>query len=99
MKISFYAAADEEFGEAAQWYGARKAGLDDDFEREVLSSIDVISRSPRGFRAWPNVAEVRVFTMERFPFLIAYTQPATDELWILAVAHTSRRPGYWLDRL
>ena len=99
MKIEFYAAADIELGEAAQWYGARRAGLDDEFENEVLASLDVIAGSPRAFRAWPDVPEVRVFTMERFPYLIAYTLPSSEELWVLAVAHASRRPGYWLERL
>jgi hypothetical protein len=34
----------------------------------------------------------------RFPFRVVYElQP--DRIWIVAVAHLSRRPGYWTRRL
>jgi hypothetical protein len=41
---------------------------------------------------------VRVYSLSRFPFALPY---AADEaqLAILAVAHASRRPGYWQARL
>jgi len=38
------------------------------------------------------------FRTRRFPFRIVYElQP--DRIWIVAVAHLSRRPGYWARRL
>ena len=38
------------------------------------------------------------FRTKRFPFRIVYElQP--DRIWIMAVAHLSRRPGYWARRL
>jgi hypothetical protein len=36
--------------------------------------------------------------MERFPFAIYYADLPLA-IWILAFAHTSRKPGYWLRRL
>jgi len=42
--------------------------------------------------------EVRNAIIERFNYRVVYlVQP--HELVILAVAHTSRRPGHWHDRL
>jgi hypothetical protein len=38
------------------------------------------------------------FRTKRFPFRMVYVlQP--DRVWIVAVAHLSRKPGYWARRL
>ena len=37
------------------------------------------------------------FRLRRFPFSLIYTVMG-DQLRILAVAHHSRRPGYWRNR-
>jgi hypothetical protein len=34
----------------------------------------------------------------RFPFIIHYVD-LPDSVWIVAFAHTSRKPGYWQKRL
>jgi hypothetical protein len=39
----------------------------------------------------------RVLLLDRFPFTVAY-QIKGNEIVILALAHTSRRPGYWSRR-
>ena len=39
----------------------------------------------------------RRYTLRRFPYSIIY-QVTAKELRILAVAHHSRRPGYWKQR-
>jgi toxin ParE1/3/4 len=104
VKVVFHRAADDELGEAARWYGARSEGLDDDFEEEVMSALDVISEAPLAFREWPEIPGIRVFNMSRFPYLIIYTLlpttllPTGDGLLVLAVAHSSRAPGYWAGR-
>lgn len=100
MKVLVHALADEDLAEAARWYGKQSEGLDDEFEAEVLAALDVIAEAPWAFRQWEDTPEIRVFPMERFPFLIAYTPlPGGEALLILAIAHSSRQPGYWLDRL
>ena len=41
---------------------------------------------------------LRHFVLKRFPFSVVYA--ATDELvYIMAVAHGSREPGYWRARV
>lgn len=39
----------------------------------------------------------RRFTLTRFPYTIVYRMRETD-VYIVAIAHTSRRPGYWKNR-
>lgn len=94
--LRFYAAADEEFAAAALWYEQQVAGLGDVFENAVdlalASIIEAPERQPffeAGCRRWP---------LRRFPYSIVYLVEGED-LWIVAVAHERRRPGYWADRL
>ncbi len=35
--------------------------------------------------------------MERFPYILIY-QVRSDTIEFVAIAHTSREPGYWLKR-
>jgi toxin ParE1/3/4 len=104
VRVVFHWAADEELGEAAGWYGSRGEGLDEDFEDEIMSALDVISEAPLAFREWPGLPGIRVFNTNRFPYLIIYTLlpstlPSGDGLLVLAIAHSSRAPGYWAGRI
>jgi hypothetical protein len=40
----------------------------------------------------------RRFLLHRFPYLLIYREREDGVIQILAVAHTSRRPGYWKER-
>ena len=40
----------------------------------------------------------RRFVLERFPFVIHYAD-LPNTIWVLAFAHTSRKPGYSQRRL
>lgn len=41
----------------------------------------------------------RVCITDVYPYAIHYFIKPNDTIWIVAVAHMSRRPGYWLHRL
>lgn len=41
---------------------------------------------------------VRRFILSGYPYDLVYSVQA-EEIVILAIAHHSRQPGYWLDRL
>ncbi len=45
----------------------------------------------------PDERTIRRFLLRRFPYVIIY-EIVSDEIHILAVAHTKRRPGYWKNR-
>ena len=40
----------------------------------------------------------RVRMLRKYPYLVLYHE-LDDEVEVIAIAHTSRRPGYWEDRL
>jgi hypothetical protein len=39
----------------------------------------------------------RSWLLSRFPYRVIY-RVRDEDIYIVAIAHTSRRPGYWKDR-
>lgn len=96
MKSRFHEAAEIELAEAVAYYDARALGLGDRFLAEVKARAELIEQ-------YPEIApvidqDVRGKGLDRFPYTLMYVVE-TEELFIVAVAHQSKRPGYWMDRL
>lgn len=67
------------------------------FTRAVRSAFKLIARFPEAWAAYPKRPGVRRYVMKRYPFVIVYRELA-DEIRVLALAATKRRPGYWRGR-
>ncbi|MBI2894035.1 MAG: type II toxin-antitoxin system RelE/ParE family toxin [Deltaproteobacteria bacterium] len=95
----FHPEARAELVGATDWYGGCP-DVSTDFAAAVQAAIERIVRFPRAYARWPGVenAEVRRCVLRRFPFVIVYAIES-DEIVVLAIAHTSREPGYWARRL
>ncbi|HUT58358.1 MAG TPA: type II toxin-antitoxin system RelE/ParE family toxin [Phycisphaerae bacterium] len=95
MTCSFHPEAEAEFLGAIDFYEAREPGLGQDFAIQVYSTVRRIVSFPR---AWPVLGgDVRRCLTNRFPYGVLYTiEP--NGVFILAVMHLHRAPGYWLDR-
>jgi toxin ParE1/3/4 len=90
--------ADEELIDEIARYELRREGLGTEFLTAVREAVRLITQNPSAWQASEYAPDVRRFVMERFPFTIVYTELA-EEILIIAVAHTSREPGYWRRRL
>jgi toxin ParE1/3/4 len=96
MKSRFHAAAGAELSEAVGYYDGKAAGLGDSFLAEVKAATLSIQEYPE---IAPVIEDgVRAKPLVRFPYRLMYVVEA-HELYIVAVAHQSKRPGYWADRL
>jgi plasmid stabilization system protein ParE len=96
MIYSIHPDAEMEFAAAADFYDQREAGLGESFSKEVFATIDRIIEFPN---SWPRTSQrTRRCLCNRFPYSVIYRNTDTD-LTIYAVAHQSRKPGYWKDRL
>lgn len=95
MTFSFHPEAEEEFSAAIEYYEERETGLGYDFSVEVFTAIHNITNHPD---AWPVVEEdIRRCLVNRFPFGVLYSiEP--NGIFIIAVMHQRRRPGYWKER-
>ena len=58
-------------------------------------SVDLMLRHPQLGASWRHGK--RRLIIQRFPYSIIYTVRG-EQIHILAVAHHSRRPGYWRRR-
>lgn len=95
MIYEFHPEAEQEFIEAAARYELDVPGLGTRFGAEVGRVIELLLDSPN--IGAPIEAESRHFVLRRFPHSIVYAV-VSETLYILAVAHGSRAPGYWQSR-
>ena len=95
LKLIFHPAAGEELTEAAAFYEQRENGLGEEFLREFQRVVRLVLKCPG---RWP-VREYgfRKVGLSRFPHSIRYVEH-NEFLYIIAVPHASRKPGYWKQR-
>jgi hypothetical protein len=98
-KITWDAEAGCELNCSALFYSRRGgAELGNRFLHSVDQLVESIQRAPDSFKS--VFGEVRKARLPRFPYyLIYWLDVDTDSIHILALAHTSREPAYWKDRL
>jgi plasmid stabilization system protein ParE len=87
--------------EAAAWYERERAGLGRDFAAALEAVLDLIEEGVVPLAPMPAAAGTggtRRIMLRRFPYDVV-VQELPGETLIVAVAHQSRRPGYWVGRL
>jgi plasmid stabilization system protein ParE len=81
---------------AARWYASQSVSAANGFVHAFDFALAQIEERPY---AWPPYLwSTRRFLLQRFPYHIVYWADASRVV-VIAVAHLSRRPGYWRDRL
>lgn len=96
MNVIFHEDAEAELVGQIEYYEDKVPGLGLDFLKEIEQSVSLIAGSPT---VWPlRGLGCRRYLINRFPFSIFYLLKP-DTVWIVAIAHTSRRPYYWKERL
>ncbi len=96
MRYFLHPEAEEDLREAAQFYRERAGGsLSQSLFTEFERSVGLLLQHPWLGAVWKYGK--RRFVMRRFPYSLIYTVVG-EEIRILAVAHHSRRPGYWRGR-
>jgi len=94
-RIQVSSEAEAEFTNALCWYAERSQSAALSFDSEFDALLAKIAVHPNRF---PMCDERhRYVLMRRFPYELIYRTIA-GVVTIVAVAHTSREPGYWNDR-
>jgi plasmid stabilization system protein ParE len=99
--VELSAGAEQDLRDAAHWYEGQRATLGDEFTAELTRCLLLIGEAPERWPVHPGRAGKRVvrrFVMDHFPFSIAYLVRGQSVV-VVAIAHTSRRPEYWRDRI
>ena len=96
-EIKFHDAAAIEYDAAFDWYLARSADAASRFDTEVERALRQIAESPQRWAA--GISGTRRHLLRKFPFMLIYRELSQKTVQIVAVAHTSRKPGFWKQRI
>jgi plasmid stabilization system protein ParE len=94
--IRLHPAAQQELEEAASFYDLEGPGLGSAFLIDFETAGEQIRILPESAPVLRRHARRRL--MARFPYAVIYSLVGQD-VFVLAVAHSRRRPFYWQDRL
>src|SRR5260370_734149 len=100
MNLWLHSAAKAEISRAARRYQRERHGLENDFLATVADAFQTIQSDPFQYAKAdeaPPSKDVRICAIKKFPYLVVY-QITANLIAVLAIAHTSRRPGYWRRR-
>ena len=96
MKVVFHEEALAEMLGSASYYEARSVGLGRDFLEAIEEATRRLVASPH---AGPVVRrDLRKRLVVGFPFTVLYSIEPSG-IFIVAVMHQHRRPGYWAKRV
>jgi hypothetical protein len=95
IQVQFHSEAQAELGEAVEFYESRVAGLGMALAAEVQRTLGFIESSPAG--GAPLGEKLRKLVVRRFPYSVIYRREGRF-IYVLAIAHDRRRPGYWKVR-
>jgi toxin ParE1/3/4 len=98
MKARIRPEAEEELEAAFHHYESKRAGLGIEMLDEFRRSVEKILQHPNAWRLLEG--PYRLHRLRRFPYGIVYkVVEGTNEILILAVHHSSRKPGAWRGRV
>jgi toxin ParE1/3/4 len=97
MIYSLHPEAEADLRDAAEFYRERAGNsLSQSLLAEFEQSVNILLQHPGLGSPWRG-RRWRQYLMKRFPYSLIYTVSA-EAIYILAVAHHSRWPGYWRGR-
>lgn len=85
-----------EYIESYAWYHERGSHIAEAFEREIEHALEALQKFPD---RWPvYVGTWHRILLRRFPFGIVYGF-MNNQIVVVAIMHTRRKPGYWINRI
>jgi toxin ParE1/3/4 len=96
VDVRFQNSAAREYLSARRHYSRIDPKLADRFRSAVDTAVSRIMTDPDSL---PQTANgFRGIRVKRFPYILFFKVLEAKSIGIYAVAHTSRRPGYWRRR-
>ncbi len=95
-RVRFHPDAEAEFIAAGEFYEAQAEGLGLEFVAEVRDAARRVAAHPEIGHRFSN--RLRRCLVRRFPYGLLY-RVEPDTLFIVAVMHLRRQPGYWKGRV
>ena len=98
MRLRFHADARAELGQAKAFYRNRSPLASAAFANEIATALARITEAPMRFPSGDLGTHEFVLPW-RFPYTVVYVVTKAGEVIVVAIAHQSREPNYWRDRI
>ena len=95
FSLDFHPDVSTEIARAISWYSERSLAAADDFIIALDEAFERIAAHPEQAALYMHGR--RAVRVGRFPYVVVYRHEG-PVVRISALAHTSRRPGYWKKR-
>lgn len=95
-RVLFHRLAAREYRSARDWYRVRSREVAQRFALAVDRAANRIATSAESLPA--ATGTYRYARVDRFPYVLIFRRVDERVAMVVAVAHTSRRPGYWRRR-
>jgi toxin ParE1/3/4 len=95
-RVVVHAEAHRELFEASEYYDQRREGYGPLFIDAVERELVLLAEFPRLGK--PAVLGTRRRTLRDWPYSIVY-QPILGGIYVIALTHHRRKPGYWRKRI
>ncbi len=96
MIVIFDKLANQELIDAVEYYEIELPGLGKKLKDEIRKGVQRIIEFPE---AWSKrKKDIRHYLLHKFPYKILYSIEL-DYIYIIAIAHSHRKPDYWIDRI
>lgn len=96
--IIFTEEADRDLADASAWFDVHSGIGGAGFVAMIYEVVENISETPYAAPAWSYAPEFRAWTLRRLAYRVIY-EVRDQQIRIIAIAHTSRDPEHWIDRL
>jgi toxin ParE1/3/4 len=100
VNLRILAEAESEIESARQYLSEQSSRLGDRFIADLQETIDAVTERPTSLsklETLPDDSPYRRALLSVFRYAVVF-EILTDEILVVAFAHTSREPNYWLDR-
>lgn len=96
--IQFHPEAAQELLSAIEWYENQTGGLGGQFFANVTTCIRELCTPEMTGSSYSEL--IRYLRVKRFPYIVIYYLGDRENLKVvIAIAHTHRRPNYWMNRI
>lgn len=96
IEVVFHRLAAAEYRAARNWYAARSTQVAARFRSAVDHAVQRIASNVSGQARLGR--KYRWARVRQFPYVLVFRERSAETIMVVAVAHTSRRPGYWRHR-
>ena len=96
MRIAYHPLALREALKAQKRYARQNPTAASRFRDSIQKAERSISASPSSWTRY--LKGTQYYRLKKFPYMIIYRM-LPHMIYVVAVAHAKRRPGYWVKRL